>query len=40
MVAQLTGTLKNLFEEFRVTNAQFDMTDSTLDFEVVVPTER
>jgi predicted DNA-binding ribbon-helix-helix protein len=30
---------KNFFEEFGVRNAQFDMTDSTLAFEIVVPIE-
>src|ERR671923_717220 len=30
---------KNLFEECGVRNAQFDMTDSTLAFEIVVPIE-
>jgi hypothetical protein len=28
---------RNLFEEFAVRNAQFDTTDSTLTFEVIVP---
>jgi hypothetical protein len=30
---------KNLFEEFEVTTTQFEMTDSTLVFEVVVSME-
>jgi predicted DNA-binding ribbon-helix-helix protein len=35
----LAELYKNLFEEFEVRNAQFDMTDSTLAFEIVVPIE-
>jgi hypothetical protein len=33
----LAELYKNLFEEFDVRNAKFDMTDSTLAFEIVVP---
>jgi predicted DNA-binding ribbon-helix-helix protein len=35
----LSELYKNLFEEFDVRNARFDMTDSTLAFEIVVPIE-
>jgi predicted DNA-binding ribbon-helix-helix protein len=35
----LSELYKNLFEEFGVRNSQFDMTDSTLAFEIVVPIE-
>jgi predicted DNA-binding ribbon-helix-helix protein len=35
----LAELYKNLFEEFDVRNSQFDMTDSTLAFEIVVPIE-
>lgn len=33
----LAEIYRNLFEEFGVRNAQFDMTDSALAFEIVVP---
>jgi predicted DNA-binding ribbon-helix-helix protein len=33
----LSELYKSLFEEFGVRNAQFDMTESTLTFEIVVP---
>ena len=35
----LSELYKNLFEEFGIRNAQFDLTDSTLAFEIVVPIE-
>jgi predicted DNA-binding ribbon-helix-helix protein len=35
----LAELYKNLFEEFEVRNAQFELTDTTLVFEVVVSTE-
>ena len=35
----LAELYKNLFEEFEVRNSRFDMTDSTLAFEIVVPIE-
>jgi len=35
----LSELYRNLFEEFGVINSQFDMTDSTLTFEIVVPIE-
>ena len=35
----LSELYKNFFEEFGIRNAQFDMTDSTLAFEIVVPIE-
>jgi predicted DNA binding CopG/RHH family protein len=35
----LAELYKNLFEEFGLRNAQFDMTDSALAFEIVVPIE-
>ena len=35
----LAELYKNLFEEFEVTTTQFEMTDSTLVFEVVVSME-
>ncbi len=30
---------RNFFEDFGIRNAQFDLTDSTLAFEIVVPIE-
>jgi predicted DNA-binding ribbon-helix-helix protein len=33
----LSELYKNLFEEFGIRNSQFDMTDSTLTFQIVVP---
>jgi hypothetical protein len=35
----LVELYKNLFEEFGVRNPKFDMTDSALTFEIVVPME-
>jgi hypothetical protein len=35
----LSELYKNFFEEFGIRNAQFDLTDSTLAFEIVVPVE-
>ncbi|MGH9989669.1 MAG: hypothetical protein ACREAS_04450, partial [Nitrososphaera sp.] len=35
----LSELYKNFFEEFGIRNAQFDMTDSTLALEIVVPIE-
>jgi hypothetical protein len=35
----LSELYKNLFEEFGIRDSQFDMTDSTLAFEIVVPIE-
>jgi hypothetical protein len=35
----LSELYKSFFEEFGVRNAQFDITDSTLAFEIVVPIE-
>lgn len=36
----LAEVYKSIFEEFGMRNAQFDMTDSALSFEIVVPIER
>jgi hypothetical protein len=35
----LSELYKNLFEEFGIRNSQFEMTESTLAFEIVVPIE-
>jgi hypothetical protein len=35
----LSELYKNFFEEFGIRNARFDLTDSTLAFEIVVPIE-
>ena len=35
----LSELYKNFFEEFGIRNAQFDLTDGTLAFEIVVPIE-